>query len=142
MTIQTNNKKVCTKCGQEKSYSEFHKFSRSKDGHKPACKVCRNTSYRKTESYQNLLKNGRSKYKKGVEETGGFAVYYLPEHHYVGMTNNIDNRMMLHRSHKGRITEGYEIIGIYETAVEAHLIETILHYMGYEGFSNNYVKYG
>ena len=134
--------KKCSKCNEEKSYSEFHRHSRSKDGYKAACKICRNTHYKSTESYRRLLKKSKEKYKEEVENTGGFAVYYLPEHHYVGMTNNIKNRMMLHRSHKGRITEGYEIVGVYKTAIEAHLVETTLHYMGYEGFSNNYIKYG
>jgi hypothetical protein len=32
--------KRCTKCGITKSYSEFHKFSKSKDGHKTQCKTC------------------------------------------------------------------------------------------------------
>jgi hypothetical protein len=34
--------KVCTRCNQEKDFSEFHKCKSSKDGHKPACKKCRN----------------------------------------------------------------------------------------------------
>jgi len=32
--------KTCTKCGQIKPLSEFHKFARSPDGHKPRCKPC------------------------------------------------------------------------------------------------------
>jgi hypothetical protein len=134
--------KVCSRCKQSKDYSEFHKHSRGKDGYKPACKVCRNKDYKESDSYKEMLVKLKEKYSEAVEKTGGYAVYYLPEHHYVGMTNNIDNRMMLHRSHNKRITDGYEIIGVYSTAIEAHLVETTLHLMGYYGFSNNYVKYG
>ena len=32
--------KVCTKCGEDKPLSEYHKHKRSKDGHQSACKVC------------------------------------------------------------------------------------------------------
>lgn len=71
----------------------------------------------------------RKRYKNGY-----YTVYYLPEHHYVGMTNALKNRLQEHRSKNGRITEGYEIIGTYERAVDAHLAETILHSIGYYGF--------
>ena len=33
--------KVCTKCGEEKDYSEFHKHKTSKDGYRTICKECR-----------------------------------------------------------------------------------------------------
>lgn len=33
--------KRCAKCGVEKPLSEFHRWSQSKDGHKPDCKACR-----------------------------------------------------------------------------------------------------
>jgi HNH endonuclease len=33
--------KRCTKCGVEKPLSEFHRWSQSRDGHKPDCKACR-----------------------------------------------------------------------------------------------------
>ena len=32
--------KVCSKCGLEKDFSEFHKFKHSKDGLKSQCKTC------------------------------------------------------------------------------------------------------
>jgi hypothetical protein len=32
--------KVCSKCGLEKDFSEYHKFKHSKDGLKSQCKVC------------------------------------------------------------------------------------------------------
>jgi hypothetical protein len=32
--------KRCTKCGITKKYSDFHKFSKSRDGYKHNCKVC------------------------------------------------------------------------------------------------------
>jgi hypothetical protein len=32
--------KYCSKCGETKEYSEFHKMTRSKDGHQNWCKIC------------------------------------------------------------------------------------------------------
>lgn len=42
--------------------------------------------------------------------------------------------MQEHRLKSKRLTEGYEIIGVYKNAVDAHLTETFLHSMGYNGF--------
>jgi len=34
------NKKICTKCNEEKEFSCYNKFARSKDGYKNICKKC------------------------------------------------------------------------------------------------------
>ena len=62
------------------------------------------------------------------------VVYYLPEHHYVGVTNCLYNRLNNHRSFHNRVTEGYEIIYTAKYAVEARAVERYMHYeMGYNG---------
>lgn len=62
------------------------------------------------------------------------VVYYLPEHHYVGVTNCLYSRLNNHRSSYNRITEGYEIIYTAKDVVEARAIERYMHYeMGYNG---------
>lgn len=33
--------KVCTKCGDEKPFEEFHKDKAGRDGHRPECKPCK-----------------------------------------------------------------------------------------------------
>jgi 5-methylcytosine-specific restriction endonuclease McrA len=38
--------KVCNKCTDWKPVSEFHRFSKARDGHKADCKACRNTMHR------------------------------------------------------------------------------------------------
>ena len=108
--------KTCIWCKKEKPLSEYH---RQGDGHRNGCKSCR---------------KARGHYKTKRYKDGHYTVYYLPEHHYVGMTNALRNRLREHRGRNGRITEGYEIIGTYKKAVDAHLVETILHSMGYYGF--------
>ena len=43
------------------------------------------------------------------------------------------NRMQEHRR-KGKFTNGYEIVASFDSAIEAHYIETKLHLLGYNGF--------
>jgi hypothetical protein len=106
----------CVWCKESKPFTEFH---RKGDGYRAGCKKCR---------------KDRGHFKTKRFWDGYYTVYYLPEHHYVGMTNALRNRLREHRSRNKRITEGYEIIGVYERAVDAHLTETVLHAMGYNGF--------
>jgi hypothetical protein len=46
--------KTCTKCKETKPVSEFHKYSRAKDGHNPHCKTCRSSHARKTHKKKNI----------------------------------------------------------------------------------------
>ena len=108
--------RTCSTCNETKPITEYH---RKGEGHVKMCKSCRKD-------------RGHSKRKR--YKSGYYTVYYLPEHHYVGMTNALKNRLQEHRSKNNRITDGYEIIGTYERAVDAHLLETKLHAMGYFGF--------
>ena len=71
--------KTCTKCKEEKNYSEFCKQTRAKDGHQPACKNCMNIAYnvsrnKKKEHYKNIQKSrvrlNRAKVNKWKHEHG------------------------------------------------------------------------
>ena len=62
-------------------------------------------------------------------------VYYLPEEHYIGIANNIKSRIRNHKS-SGKITEGWIIVAKFERRVDAHLMETMFHVRGYQGFRN------
>ena len=62
------------------------------------------------------------------------VVYYLPEHHYVGITDCLYNRLIHHRSFHKRLTEGYEIIYTAKDMTEARAVERYMHHeMGYNG---------
>ena len=65
------------------------------------------------------------------------AVYYLPEEHYIGITSNKNlwRRMHQHRR-DGHHTLDVEIVAFYKKRVNAHLVETMLHAHGYNGFRN------
>lgn len=114
--------KACIWCSKVKPLNDFH---RKGDGHRNGCKQCRKD-------------RGHFKHKRFKD--GHYSVYYLPEHHYVGMTNSMRARMQEHRSKHKRITDGYEIIGTYERAVDAHVTESMLHSMGYYGFHYKHSK--
>jgi predicted GIY-YIG superfamily endonuclease len=57
----------------------------------------------------------------------------LPEEHYAGMTKDLLRRISSHKK-LGKIVDGYEIVGQFENPKLAHLMETKLHIMGYNGF--------
>jgi len=108
--------KVCRVCNIDKPLEDYH---RRGAGYRNECKSCK-----------SVIDSKRNRRKSD----GHYSVYYLPEHHYVGMTNCVHIRMQEHRLKSKRLTEGYEIIGVYKNAVDAHLTETFLHSMGYKGF--------
>ncbi len=57
--------KTCTKCKSRKPFTEFHRQSRSKDGHREQCKECRvfsSAAYYKKNSAR--IKKNVSKYQK------------------------------------------------------------------------------
>lgn len=52
--------KICTKCGIEKSKSEFHKSNKTKDGIITQCKPCKNQIIRKWDKYNQDKKRKSS----------------------------------------------------------------------------------
>jgi len=67
-------------------------------------------------------------------KTSGYVVYYLPEHNYIGMTNNLQKRLWTH-NYAGKIVEGWEVVADgFDCPMKAHQMEHTLHMMGYEGF--------
>jgi hypothetical protein len=62
------------------------------------------------------------------------VVYYLPEHHYVGVTECLYGRLQRHRSFNKRLTGDCEIIYTAKDMTEARAVERYMHYeMGYNG---------
>ena len=131
--------KNCNKCNTVKPLDGFNKHPRTSDGVDTVCKVCKR-AYAKSYRVKNpdKVKNNNRRFReKYLSETNGYAVYYLPEEHYVGFTNNIRTRMVDHRK-KNRSTIGYEILCICESPIDAHLYETMFHQRGYNGFQHKY----
>ena len=61
-------------------------------------------------------------------------VYYLPEEHYIGITNNITTRMWQHANNESHCIKDFEVLCGFERRVDAHYLETLLHMRGYNGF--------
>ena len=61
-----------------------------------------------------------------------YYVYYLPEHHYIGVTNNPSHRMKNHRIN-GKLTEGFELLLAFKNPRLAAWYEATFRLMGYEG---------
>ena len=55
-----------------------------------------------------------------------YIVYYLPEEHYCGITENPHKRMILHRS-RGLDTEGWRVLYASEDLADARNHENLFH---------------
>jgi len=64
--------KKCSKCGELKEFSEFHKSRNHKDGHKPRCKICRNITNKKhreeNPEYYKKWRDGNKDYVKDYND--------------------------------------------------------------------------
>ena len=130
---------VCNKCNKDKGLDDYYNHPRTNNGKDTICKSCKKAyskNYRKANP--DKVKSNNKKYRKiYIDATGGFAVYYLPEEHYVGFTNSVKSRIREH-SKKGKIVAGYEVVATFESPIDAHLFETMLHQRGYNGFQHKY----
>lgn len=82
---------------------------------------------------ERAKEQSRAYQRKRASEYPGYAVYLLPEEHYIGMTKNVYNRIIKHK-HRGKNTDGWRVLTCFEDPMEAHLYETQLHMMGFNGF--------
>ena len=108
--------KVCRVCSKEKEIKDFGtRYGVPTNRCKP-CKYKMNNAWRKQKNDKNRQ----------------YYVYYLPEHHYIGFTYNIKERMYEHKN-KGKIIEGYEIMGPYKHPAAALMVEAAFNLHGYYG---------
>ena len=142
--------KKCKECGELKPLEQFHvaRKYKGKPIYQSYCKTCmvkRARIHRENnlEHYQNYR---LSRYKKMKDELieeniqyikdnkdGYYYVYYLPEEHYVGVTDNVKYRMYNHKCAFNRHVDNVEIVYRHTCRKEAELVESKLHSMGYQG---------
>lgn len=82
--------KVCTKCGERKQLSEFHKNTHSKDGYRPDCAICKSKHNRTKEQAKvwhdthienHLITTARYRAKKkGIEFSLTIDDLKMPEY--------------------------------------------------------------
>lgn len=113
--------KICTKCNQEKSLNDFPiKMGNKSNNRSARCKMCQNL----------YLKQWRDNDKLDY-----YIVYYLPEEHYVGITNQPKQRIADHESHHKRNISGWKVLYCCKDKYEARIIENRFHDMGFYGLS-------
>ena len=61
-----------------------------------------------------------------------YTMYYIPQHHYIGITNQPITRLRNH-STEGRITTDWEVVSTFKTKREALDAEKYMHSIGYCG---------
>ena len=125
--------KRCARCGDNKPLEQFIKRGNTRDGRGYYCREC-NKVIQKEYVTRNLDRVRKSKTRyNNHDKTLVTIVYYLPEEHRVGLSNNLRRRLQKHRQN-GLITDGVEILGKFERHVDAHYLETLLHMRGYHGY--------
>lgn len=85
-------------------------------------------AYREKNRDKILERNRRNR------KDGYYSVYYLPNEHYVGMTDQYEHRMKQHKQvHKRDITD-CRVLMTFDNPFDAHIYETQWHKMGANGF--------
>ena len=106
-------KRLCSKCKLITDDFTEHAYKKSK-----YCRKCFREYNKKRISYKI------DKY---------YSVYYIPEEHYVGVSNHVARRIQQHKL-RGKITNDWEVIAKFERQVDAHWFETLFHMRGYNGY--------
>jgi len=112
---------VCRQCKKDKDESEFY--------------VIKSRPYRKKDGTTITYSNPTLDCKecKSFGKDKYYEVYILPFEWYVGMTNNIDRRMWQHKNAGKNISRHFVIFRSRRRKI-AHLAETLLHTLGFNGF--------
>jgi hypothetical protein len=107
----------CAKCKKHKSRDHFHKDRSRASGIQRYCKPC---------------KKGADAYgKQGFN--GKFVLYYLPKERYIGMTKNFNKRVSRHKENGKNVEWAFIVVKTRHMKL-AHLLETLLHMIGFDGF--------
>ena len=120
--------KKCSKCSELKPVEMFGKNKSRKDGLEYWCKLC------KRDILNNCVKKYHENYYREHVKLSYHIVYLLPDHNYVGVTNNPVYRMSNHRK-KGfnRNTDNWIELARFESREDALKREAEYHDKGYEG---------
>ena len=115
--------KSCNLCNIDLPITSFNKSLSNKGGLKTRCKSCQRIENKKyDESKLGLLEY--------------YIVYYIPNEHYVGITNQPKARMK-HHEKNGKNIDGWRVLFCSSDRHQARLIENRFHDMGFEGLNIN-----
>ena len=113
--------KDCSQCSQHLSTEQFNKKGKGKL--RSECRECQ----------KKYFKN------RVWKRDAHYTVYYIPSEEYIGYTNNFTSRIRDHKKN-GKDVTGHKIVGQFDSAVKAHLVETLFHFIGYNGFHEGNTK--
>ena len=129
--------KKCKECEEHKNEEQF---ARTGKWLRNTCRVCHNKKmkvrYQNDEEYRmkmNVKSRANSKRDHDSTRTSFFTVYRVPSDNYVGMTNNLKQRLKTHRD-RGRDTEGTEVLATFACPMQAAMYELKQHMGGAKGF--------
>jgi len=80
---------------------------------------------------KELLSIKKKAYRESLKDEF-YTMYYIPQHHYIGITNQPIIRLRNH-STVGRIITDWEVISTFKTKREALDAEKYMHSIGYCG---------
>lgn len=109
--------KKCSKCNELKSFDSFHKDRSRSDGLQRYCKQCK----------KRVDVHGTK------EHEGKYIIYYLPKERYIGMTKNFKKRVKKHQERGKNVKYAFVVLTTRKMKL-AHLIETMFHMFGFNGF--------
>ena len=127
--------KTCNTCKVEKPLTEFYPVRRTtkKIYYKSFCKVCDKEKHKewKKKNHNRMNELVKNSYYKTKDDH--FSVYLLPDHNYVGQTQNVADRKRKHRNYHNRNVDNIQILHKFNTREEALAKEAEYHNMGYAG---------
>ena len=104
------------------------------DTRKKYCsKKCRNRS---SVMRSGLKSNKRRRDVRKSHKDGYTRVYLLPNENYAGISDNLKYRLCRHKS-QGKDVSKVRIVFRSKNRILAHLVETILHLFGWNGYQGN-----
>ena len=83
-------------------------------------------------------KKQMSEYRKS-KTLDGYALYYIPKHNYIGITNRPDLRASQHK-HIGKDVSRFTVLTTYTTKREALDAEKYMHNLGFKGENKTQFK--
>ena len=110
-------RRKCSKCKRSKPQSDFHVDRSHSSGFQRYCKPCKKV----------VDVHGKKEF------SGYFIVYYLPKERYIGMTKNFTKRRTKHRENGKNVKYAFIVLKTKRMKL-AHLIETLFHMFGFNGF--------
>jgi hypothetical protein len=121
--------KTCNKCKQQLPLEMFCKDKSRKDGLHYRCKQCANKASKEFRLDNPEYDDKQFKLKKPLY----YIVYLLPDHNYVGMTENPYYRMRWHKNMANRNIDNWIELKKFNNRKDALTYESELHSQGYDG---------